>query len=410
MSSPEVSAAARVPLPPASGPTDGQRWAAVIALALAAFIFNTTEFAPVALLGDIGTSFGMPVEHTGLMLTIYAWMVALTSLPLMLASRHVERRKLLLCLFVLFCVSHALSAVAWSWSVLMVSRIGIALAHAVFWSITAALAVRVAPEGGQAKALGLLATGTSLAMVLGIPLGRVVGEALGWRITFACIGGVALLVMVALARLLPSLPSVNTGSLASLPVLLRRAPLMLLYALLIVVVTALFTVYTYIEPFVQSIGGHAGGLTTAVLLLYGGAGIIGSMLFSRLGPVYPRGFLVTGIAIIAACLLVLLPALAHPAVLCGVVALWGIGMIMFALDMQAKVLHLASDATDVAMSLFSGLFNIGIGGGALLGSQVSLQAGMQWIGIAGGALAVLGVLMATVLVSRYRSALPTPRR
>ena len=404
-----VDVSAPAPLP-AAVPTDAQRWASVIVLALAAFVFNTTEFAPVALLGDIGASFGMPVEHTGLMLTIYAWMVALTSLPLMLATRRVDCRRLLLAVFVLFCASHALSAVAWSWPVLLASRIGIALAHAVFWSITAALAVRVAPEGGQAKALGLLATGTSLAMVLGIPLGRVVGEALGWRVTFAGIGAVALLVMIALARLLPSLPSVNTGSLASLPVLVRRAPLMLLYALLIVVVTALFTVYTYIEPFVQSVGGHTGGLTTAVLLAYGGAGIIGSVLFSRLGPVYPRGFLVLAIAGTAGCLLSLLPALSHPVVLLTVSAIWGITMIMFALDMQAKVLHLASDATDVAMSLFSGLFNIGIGGGALLGSQVAMHAGMAWIGIAGGGLALLGTLMATVMVCRYRQAMPLPRR
>ena len=401
---------ATAPASAVPGPTDRQRWAAVIALALAAFIFNTTEFAPVALLGDIGASFGMPVEQTGLMLTLYAWMVALTSLPLMLASRRIDRRKLLLGVFVLFCASHVVSAVAWSWPLLMASRIGIAMAHAVFWSITAALAVRVAPDGGQAKALGLLATGTSLAMVLGIPLGRVVGEALGWRMTFASIGAVALVVMLILARLLPALPSVNTGSLASLPVLMRRAPLMLLYALLIVVVTALFTVYTYIEPFVQQIGGHASGLTTAVLLLYGGAGIGGSVLFSRLGPRYPRGFLVVGIAGIASCLLALLPALAHPAVLCAVAAIWGIAMIMFALDMQAKVLHLASDATDVAMSLFSALFNIGIGAGALFGSQVALQRGMQWIGVAGGALAVLGAVMATVLVTRYRASMPPAHR
>ncbi|EBU7763783.1 sugar transporter [Salmonella enterica] len=374
-------------------------WLRVVTLAIAAFIFNTTEFVPVGLLSDIAESFHMQTAQVGIMLTIYAWVVAVMSLPFMLLTSQMERRKLLICLFVLFIASHVLSFLAWNFTVLVISRTGIAFAHAIFWSITASLAIRLAPAGKRAQALSLIATGTALAMVLGLPIGRVVGQYFGWRTTFFAIGMGALMTLLCLIKLLPKLPSEHSGSLKSLPLLFRRPALMSLYVLTVVVVTAHYTAYSYIEPFVQNVAGLSANFATVLLLILGGAGIIGSLVFGKLGNRHASSLVSIAIALLVVCLLLLLPAANSEAHLAILSIFWGIAIMVIGLGMQVKVLALAPDATDVAMALFSGIFNIGIGAGALVGNQVSLHWSMSAIGYI-GAIPACAALVWAVLIFR----------
>ncbi|MCX5572588.1 sugar transporter [Enterobacter sp. E-TC7] len=380
-------------------------WLRVVTLAIAAFIFNTTEFVPVGLLSDIAESFQMETAQVGIMLTIYAWVVALMSLPFMLLTSQMERRRLLIGLFALFIASHVLSFMAWNFTVLVISRIGIAFAHAVFWSITASLAIRLAPAGKRAQALSLIATGTALAMVLGLPIGRIVGQYFGWRTTFFAIGMGALVTLVCLIKLLPKLPSEHSGSLKSLPLLMRRPALLSIYLLTVIVVTAHYTAYSYIEPFVQVVAGFSDNFATLLLLILGGAGIIGSVLFGKLGNQHASTLVSSAIGLLLACLVLLLPASGSESQLAILSLFWGVAIMIIGLGMQVKVLALAPDATDVAMSLFSGIFNLGIGAGALVGNQISLHVSMSAIGYLGAIPALVALIWSVLIFRKWPVAL-----
>lgn len=376
-------------------------WLRVVMLAIAAFIFNTTEFVPVGLLSDIAASFNMKTAQVGLMLTIYAWVVALMSLPLMLLTRQFERKRLLIFIFSLFIVSHVLSVVAWDFWSLVASRVGIALSHAIFWSITASLAIRVAPPGKKTQALSMLATGTALAMVLGLPLGRIIGQYLGWRTTFMSIGVVALLTLICLIKLLPPLPSEHTGSLKSVPMLFRRPALVGMYVLTALIVTAHYTAYSYIEPFIQTVANMGENFTTFLLLIFGGAGIFGSIIFSMFGNRFPAAMLSGPILMVTLSMLLLFVAVMNPISISVLCVVWGLAMMIIGLALQVRVLALASDATDVSMSLLSGIYNIGIGAGALLGNQVSLHLEMSNVGYAGGVLGCIAFVWCLTIFRRY---------
>lgn len=276
-----------------------REWLPVIVLMCCTFVFNTSEFIPIGLLSDIAADFGITEARAGLLITVYAWVVALVSLPLMLAVARMECRRLMLGVLGLFIASHVLSGLSSSYAMLMASRIGVACAHAVFWSIVSPLAVRVAPKGAQSAALGLIITGTSIAMIVGLPLGRVIGLYVGWRTTFFFIAAVAAAVWLFLAAIFPRVPSRDTISLRKVPSLLGNPALVGVYVLTVLMVTGHYTGYSYIEPFLAQVAGLDNDWITWVLTAFGLVGIVGSLWFRaimkmslRLHAVCRRGYCV----------------------------------------------------------------------------------------------------------------------
>ncbi len=373
----------------------------VILMGISAFVINTTEFVPVALLSDIAKDFSITTAETGWMLTLYAWVVAAMSLPLMLLTSRLERKRLLLALFIVFIASHALSVFAWSFQVLLISRVGIAFSHAIFWAITAAITLRVAPEGKRALALSILATGTSLALVLGVPIGRILGQWFGWRTTFAGIGIIAFIVFVLQAKLLPNLPSMFDGSFKKLPELLKNPFLVCLYIFCFVVFTADYAAYSYIEPFMNRVGSLSENSVTFILLLFGCAGLIGSYIFSRWSDKSTVMMMLVSTVLILVSMLLMLWTVTSIWWFSIITVIWGTAMLLLMLTIQSKVIEIDINAQDMVMAMFSAVINLGIGAGALLGGYAVTYIALSSVGFVGAAIAFVALLLMIYMIKRF---------
>lgn len=151
-----------------------KQWMSLIGLTCAAFIFNTSEFIPIGLLSDIAEDFSVTEAKAGMIISVYAFVVMLVSLPLMIFASKFDLKKLIISVIFLFTVFQLLSAVSSGYGMLMMSRIGVACAHSIFWSIVSPLAVRTVPENFKNTALSMIVVGTSVAMIFGLPIGRMI--------------------------------------------------------------------------------------------------------------------------------------------------------------------------------------------------------------------------------------------
>ena len=388
-----------------------RQWLPLIGLTVSVFIFNMSEFMPVGLLTSIADDFGTSESQIGLIISFYAWAVAICSLPLMLLLRKVDYRPMLLMAVLTFTVFQFLSGISTSYWMLMASRIGVALAHSVFWSIAAPLAVSVVEFRYHRFALSVMAVGTSVAMILGLPLGRVIGLAMGWRMSFFAIAAVSVLTLILLTAVFPQVRNPGTFTVKRMPDIYRNRVLVGVYVMIVVFVTGHFTCYSYIEPFLLDAAGLSDDSVTVALTVFGLAGIVGSMIFTKMYDrtrfrIVPAVLLFSGLSMMMFGL-----ALGNFVLLMALCALWGMCYTLFCVISQNETLRAApADAAPVAMSLQSGIFNAGIASGSIVGGIVIDLRSVNDIGFVASVFALAAFLFTYLwLIRKIRANAETGR-
>ena len=368
-----------------------KQWITLFGMTIAAFIFNTSEFMPIGLLIDISNDFNMTEAQAGMIITIYAWVVMLLSLPLMMLVSRFSYKKLLLNCVAFFGISHIISAIAPSFMILLLSRIGVACAHSIFWSIATPIAVKLVSEKFRSLAMSMVVTGTSIAMIAGLPLGRIIGLRFGWRMTFLSIAVIAFILFFYIQFSFPKMSNGRNLSLQRFPLLLKKPMLQGLYIVTLVVVTAYYISYSYIEPFLFQIAKFSENMITIVLIIFGVSGILGSLFFSIFYNKYKKYFFFASIISIMAFLFLLTPISSSWLLTIFIFAFWGMVVTAYNVSGQAAIINAAPPGTaPVAMSIYSGLYNLGIGLGSWLGGIITTNISISYLGYYGGVIALAG--------------------
>ena len=372
----------------------------LIGMTVSAFIFNTSEFMPIGLLTDIAKSFEITEAKAGMLITVYSWIVMLLSLPLMILVSRIDYRRLFIGTVAVFGICQVLTVLSNSYGMLMVSRIGVACAHAIFWSIASPIAVRMASEAHQSKALSMVVTGTSVATIAGLPLGKMVGHYAGWRIAFLIVAVITFVVLVYMTFLFPKMDCGEPFRVKQLPQLFKNRSLVCVYIQTFLFVVGYYTSYSYIDPFLQQVAGMGNSMVTITLFVFGAAGLFGSFLFSKFYDRYRRGVLRTVMAALVVELLLLLPAAGKPGFMMALCALWGITVLMFNVSFQSETIQCTDEqSSSVAMSIFSGIFNFGIGAGSFLGGIVCDKGQISHLGFVGAVFAAISLLFFLICMS-----------
>ncbi|MER6979719.1 MFS transporter [Streptomyces carpinensis] len=382
--------------PPASRRLPG----VVYVLALGTFLMGTTEFVVAGLLPEIAGDLQVSVARAGLAITVFAvGMIIGAPLMSMLTLRLPARWTLVLALGV-FAAGHVISAVGVSFGLLLAARFLTALATGAFWAVANVVATRAAGPAASSRAVGVVGSGAMLANVVGVPLGALAGQLMGWRGPFWILGVLAVAAMALIARSVPNEP--RGGQMVSIRselFALRSGRLWLVLAACATTNAGVLGTYTYIAPLLTDRAGIAGSLVPLVLVGFGGGALAGFLVGGRAGDVRPYATTIMAAASSAATLLALglLSALAVPTVV--LVALLGLVGFLGTPVLIALGVRFAGKAPTLGSALTVSAFNLGTAAGSWI-AGLTLDSPFRTAGpaLVGAAVAAL-TLIPTITIA-----------
>lgn len=367
----------------------------VWALAVTAFAIGVAEFIVVGVLPAIAEDLGVPLARAGGLVGLYALALAVGTPIIVLALARAPRKPLLLTLVAVFLAGNLVSALSTSYELLLAGRILTAVAHGSFFAIGATVAARLAPEGQASRAIAAMFAGLTLAMVIGVPLGSLIGNALGWRLPFFAVAVLAALAWLATARWVPGLPTQAAGPARTQLAALVSPPILAMMAITVFGFGASFPAFTFVAPILTGITGFSTHTASLLLVVFGVATLVGNLAGGRwaasLGWQAALRRMLAGLLLV---LLVLAVAMPWQGVMVLLLFVWGVLAFGMSPGFQAGMLETAQRwtprAVDFASALNISAFNLGITLGEMLGSDLVAQGEIAltpWAGVALVALA-----------------------
>ncbi|WP_394561426.1 MFS transporter [Aquipseudomonas alcaligenes] len=375
--------------------------AALFALAIGAFAIGTTEFTPMGLLPVIADGMQVDIPSAGMLISAYAIGVTVGAPIMTLLFSRFGKRSALIALMLIFTLGNLLSALAPSYTTLLLSRLVTSLNHGAFFGIGAVVAASVVPRDKQASAIATMFMGLTLANIGGVPAATWLGQQVGWRQAF---GGTAVLGLVTIAALWLALPKGEPGTRPNVRrelKVLTSPEVLLAMGTTVLGASAMFALYTYVAPVLADLTQASPSFVAFALVLIGIGFTLGNSLGGRLADWSLEGATKLMLAALALIMLAL-PLLmsSHIGAAIGLV-LWGAAAFGIVPPVQMRVMQAAAQAPGLASSVNVGAFNLGNAVGAALGGAAISQglgyAAVPWVG---AALAVGGLGLVWLSKSR----------
>ncbi|GAB7517255.1 MFS transporter [Rhodococcus sp. no. 34] len=382
----------------------------LIALAMGGFGIGLTEFVIMGLLPEVSADFEVTESVAGYLISGYALSVAIGAILLTAAVTRFERKKVLLSLMVLFIIGNLMSALAPSYEVMMGGRIVAALCHGAFFGIGSVVAADMVAPNKRAGAIAMMFAGLTIANVLGVPFGTLLGQQLGWRSTFWAITVIGVIALIGIAALVPTTPASTTGGgLRGELGAFRNKQVWLSIAITILGYGGMFGAFTYIAFTLPEVTGFATSSVPWLLILFGSGLFVGNFLGAKAADRSLTKALVWILAILTVVLIVF-AATAESKVM-TVISLFFMGAFGFATvpGLQMRIMNYASAAPTMASGANIAAFNVGNALGAWLGG-ITIAAGLGftspiWMG---AAVTVAGLLVLLVAAKIDRPAASEP--